>query len=39
MIIVREDAGNCKMMFVEKCFECLYLNKVEELHKEMNVYT
>jgi hypothetical protein len=25
MIIVREDAGNCKMM--------------EELHKEMNVYT
>jgi hypothetical protein len=26
-------------MFVEKCFECLYLNKVEELHKEMNVYT
>jgi hypothetical protein len=27
------------MMFVEKCFECLYVNKVEELHKEMNVYT
>ena len=36
-MFIREDAGNCKMMFAEKCFESVYV-KVEELHKEMNVY-